>query len=129
MFPGAHSIHVTFYILRKTAEEYVKGRQSRVSSESGSGRGGSRVSFAESSKPRQRERVRVPSSTAWTCDPDGDDVSLSQFGVRCDTLTPTSSTTLKNTKKQKSSKKSKNSEEEPMNKKDKLNSVMSSYLK
>ena len=55
-----------------------------------SNRTNSRVSFTEPEKRSRKERNRAPSGqSTFTMDPDGDDVSLARFGVRCETATPT----------------------------------------
>ena len=99
------------------AEEYVKGRGSRMSGDSrgSSERTQSRVSFADQSGARSTRGGSSSRSLAESYD-DDDDVSLARFGVRCETQTPNS------LKKDESKPKF-----EP--KKDRLKSVMSSYLK
>ena len=115
------------YFSRKTAEDYVKGRQSRISSDSGSGpRSSSRVSFTDA--PPVRQRGRVPSGqSAWTEDPDEDDVPLSRYGVRCDTATPSIAASKPPAKKP--VKKQKPENEPTMERKKDLSSVMASYLR
>lgn len=83
-----------------------------------------------------RQRGRVPSGqSAWTEDPDEDDVPLSRYGVRCDTVTPSGQSTIgsssKQTKKVKNPpkpSKKQHTDDEPAAKTD-LSSVMASYLR
>ncbi|CBY34633.1 unnamed protein product [Oikopleura dioica] len=114
---------------RKIAEDYIKGRTSRQSSEGSSNRGNSRVSFTEpvrASSRSRKERTRAPSGqSTFTMDPDGDDVSLARFGVRCETNTPISGSRQKTRQRSGDSTISTSSNR----KSDKVKDIMAGYLR
>jgi len=114
---------------RKIAEEFVKGRTSRQSSEGSnlSNRTNSRVSFTEPEKRSRKERNRAPSGqSTFTMDPDGDDVSLARFGVRCETSTPTQGSRKT---RQRSGDSTISTKSSSNRKSDKVKDIMAGYLR